>query len=621
MSEAERYIISLSGIPMTCLSGIMLIISFLLMRGEEPPKFDPAWIAVGVSGLPLAYLAAKRLLFQKGMARMSVPLLITIAMIASISIGHYFAAGQIAFIMALGGLLERKTEKRARAGLKKLLKLAPDRCRVVGGETEELIPACRVKPGDRVRVLPGEAIPVDGRILAGETSVDQSVVTGESLPADKGPGEMVYCGTINRFGAIDIETLSAGKDSSLQKLIRLVSEAESQKAPIQRLADRWASRLIPAALLVAVLAYLFTGDIVRSVTILVVFCPCALVLATPTAIAAAIGQASKHGVIVKSGAALETMGRITKIALDKTGTLTSGRLQVSDILVLAPEMDAGGLLRLAASAEAKSEHPLGKAICEKAAEQHLSPAESAGFRMRAGRGVSAEVGGEQIFCGTKEFLAEEGIVLSEETLEKFAPFRREGKALVIVAGRQTCFGAIALSDTLRPEAAGVIKELRALGLTPVLLTGDHRLAADYFAGRLGIGEVHAGLLPEDKVAFLKQDPSPVCMVGDGVNDAPALKAADAGAAMGSFGSDIAVEAADIALMTDDLTRLVYLKKLADATVKTIRAGFVYAILFNVIAITLSVCGFLTPTLGVIIHNISSCFVVGCAALLYDRKFD
>ena len=606
---------------MTCLSGIMLLLSFNLNRRGEPLQFDPAWIAIAVSGLPLAYMAAKRLLLQKGMAKMSVPLLITIAMAASVSIGHYFAAGQIAFIMALGGLLERKTEKRARAGLKKLLKLAPDRCRVVSGESEELVSPCRVKPGDRLRVLPGETIPADGKILTGETSVDQSVVTGESLPADKGPGDMVYCGTINRFGAIDIETLSAGKDSSLQKLIRLVREAESQKAPIQRIADRWASWLIPAALLAAVLAYFFTGDIVRSVTILVVFCPCALVLATPTAIAAAIGQASKHGVIVKSGAALEAMGRAATIALDKTGTLTTGRLQVSDILVLAPEMSADELLRLAASVEAKSEHPLGKAVCEKAAEQNLPLSESDRFHMRAGRGVSAEVGGKQIFCGTKEFLAEEGVLLSEETLEKFAPFRQEGKALVIVAGRQTCLGAIALSDTLRPEAANVVKELRALGLTPVLLTGDHRLAADYFAARLGIGEVHAGLLPEEKAAFLKTAPSPVCMVGDGVNDAPALKAADVGAAMGSFGSDIAVEAADIALMTDDLTRLVYLKKLADAAVRTIRAGFVYAILFNLIAITLSVCGFLTPTLGVIIHNISSCFVVGCAALLYDRKFD
>ncbi len=612
----------LRSLPMTCVSGVLLVISFITSRvmGKELPA-DPAWGAVLISGIPLAHAALMRIAFQKGLAKLSVPLLITIAMAAAITIGNYFAAGEVAFIMAIGGILEKRTEKRAEAGLKNLLSLTPTQCRLIRGSAEEMIPPTEARPGDLVRVLPGESIPVDGKIITGETSVDQSVVTGESLPVDKGPGDPVYCGTINRFGVIDLETVSAGQDSSLQKLIRLVREAETKKAPIQRLADRWASWLIPAALTIAVLAYFFTGKVERAVTILVVFCPCALVLATPTAIVAAIGQAAKHGVIVKSGAALEAMGRITKIALDKTGTLTAGRLQVSDILPIVPDLDSGALLKLAASVEAKSEHPLAKAICVKAAGEGIQTAESSNFRMRAGRGVSAEVDGKTVYCGTKEYLAESGIEPGGAVLRQFERFREEGKALILIASRSECLGAIALSDTLRPEAPGVIDGLKKLGAAPVLLTGDHALAAGYFAKQAGIDEVHADLLPEEKVAMLKSFGGPVCMVGDGVNDAPALKAADVGAAMGSFGSDIAVDAADIALMTDDLTRLVYLKKLADAAVKTIRAGFVYAIVFNAIMITLSICGFLNPTAGVLLHNLSSCGVVGFAALLYDRKFD
>ena len=618
----KKIIRFLKSLPMTCVSGFLLVVSFVVIKvmGKELP-IDPAWGAVLISGVPLAHAALLRLAGQKGIGIFSVPLLITIAMIASISTGNCFAAGEVAFIMAIGGYLEKRTEKRAEAGLKNLLSLTPTQCRKIGGGGEELISPADARPGDRIRVLPGESIPVDGTILSGETTIDQSVVTGESLPADKGPGDAVYCGTINRFGAVDIETTSAGEDSSLQKLIRLVRESDKKKAPIQRLADRWASWLIPAALGIAVLTYLITGDMNRSVTILVVFCPCALVLATPTAIVAAIGQAAKHGVIIKSGAALEMVDRVAKVAFDKTGTLTCGRLQVSDVRPNAPGLDENRLLSLAASVEAKSEHPLGKAVCEKAAALGLAVSPIENFRMRAGRGVSAEVDGKMILCGTKEFLAESGVPLTDGVLRQFESLREEGKALVLIADAQGCLGAVALSDTVRPEARDAVARLKELGAAPVLLTGDHRLTAEYFAKQVGIDEVHAELLPEEKVNLLKEGDAKVCMVGDGVNDAPALKAADVGAAMGSFGSDIAIEAADVALMTDDLSRLVYLKRLARSTVKTIHGEFIYAIVFNATMITLSILGFLTPTIGVLLHNLSSCGVVLFAALLYNRKFD
>ena len=619
----EKKIIQfLKSLPMTCVSGLLLVVSFIVVKvmGREP-ALDPAWGAVAISGVPLAHAALLRLAGRKGIAVFSVPLLITIAMIASISIGNCFAAGEVAFIMAIGGYLEKRTERRAQAGLKNLLSLTPAQCRKIGADAEEMISPADARPGDRVRVLPGESIPVDGIIVSGETTVDQSVVTGESLPVDKGPGDEVYCGTINRFGAVEIETTSAGNDSSLQKLIRLVQEADRKKAPIQRLADRWASWLIPSALGIAVLTYFLTGDPNRMVTILVAFCPCALVLATPTAIVAAIGQAARHGVIVKSGAALEAMDAVRKIAFDKTGTLTLGRLRVSDVLPVRAGCDENALLRLAASVEAKSEHPLGKAVVEEAAKRRLNPSESANFRMRAGRGVSAEIGGKTFFCGTKEYLAESGVPPDDNALQKFETLRREGKALILVADETECFGAVALSDAVRPEAREVVEKLKALGAAPALLTGDHRLTAEYFAKQVGIGEVHAELLPEEKVNLLEKGGTKVCMVGDGVNDAPALKAADVGAAMGSFGSDIAVDAADIALMTDDLSRLVYLKRLARSTVKTIHGEFVYAIVFNAAMIALAVNGWLNPTAGVLLHNLSSCGVVLFAALLYDRKFD
>ena len=283
-------------------------------------------------------------------------------MFAAIAIGDLFAAGEVAWIMAIGAILEEKTTERAKKGLKKLISLAPAQGRRIVNGKEEIIPAQQIRREDILCILPGETIPVDGVIVSGETSVDQSIMTGESLPVDKAVDDEVFCGTINRFGAIDIRASKVGEDSSLQKLIRMVQEAEDKKAPMARIADKAASWLVPAALLIAVVAGLVTRDIVRAVTVLVVFCPCALVLATPTAIMAAIGQAAKHGVIIKSGEALEKMGRVDTIAFDKTGTLTYGRLEVSDVISFENDVDENALLSMVASAKAKSEHPLGKAI-------------------------------------------------------------------------------------------------------------------------------------------------------------------------------------------------------------------------------------------------------------------
>lgn len=607
---------------MTAVSGVCLALSLCALWMNLDLPVDPAWVSVVISGLPLLYLAVWRIIYNPGIRKISSALLITIAMFAALAIGDLFAAGEVAFIMAVGAILEDMTTKRARKGLRQLISLAPVQGRRIRDSREEMIRAEEIRPGDILRVLPGETIPADGRVVSGETSVDQSVMTGESLPVDKGVGDEVFCGTLNCFGAIDLEVVREGEDSSLRQMIRLVQEAGNRQAPMQRIADRCASWLVPAALLIALGAYIAAGNIVTAVTVLVVFCPCALVLATPTAIMAAIGQAAKHGVIIKSGEALENMGKVDVIAFDKTGTLTCGRLAVSDILPLDSSISEEKLLEMAASVELKSEHPLAKAIISFAEEREMILTEPEVFRMMAGRGVYAELSGKKVLCGSERFLEEQGVAADRETRNFLERLRVQGKASLLVAEEGRCIGIIALSDVLRPEAEEMIRQLHDMRVRTVLLTGDNRKTAAYFAEQAGITEARAELLPEEKVKSIRelQREHHVCMIGDGVNDAPALKTADVSAAMGSMGSDIAVDAADIALMGDDLSRIPYLKRLSDATVKTIKASIGMSMTINFAAIILSVLGMLNPTTGALVHNAGSCFVVLFAALLYDRKF-
>ena len=612
----------LAGLPMTIVGGVFLILSFVLRKTGVSLAADPAWATVIICGIPLLYLSVWRIIHNKGISKISSALLITIAMIAAVCIGDLFAAGEVAFIMEIGAILEDMTTERAKKGLKKLISLTPVQARLTADGRERMIPAEEIKNGDILRVLAGETIPVDGVIIEGETSVDQSVMTGESLPVDKSVGDSLFCGTVNRFGAVDMKATKVGEDSSLKKLIRMVEEAENKQAPTQRIADKWASRLVPIALMIAVLAFAVTGDIIRGVTVMVVFCPCALVLSTPTAIMAAIGQATKHGVIIKSGEALEIMGKADIIAFDKTGTLTCGSLEVSDILPVG-NTDSEMLLRLAASAESKSEHPLGKAVtaCAKAKGIELFTCDS--FKMYAGKGIFAQTGGHSLCCGSERFLAENGVTLTDEVKKITDRFASEGKASVIVAELGAVIGIITLSDVLRPGAKEMVSRLKDLGIRPVLLTGDNKNTAEHFAAKAGITEVMAELLPGDKAAKITQlqQNGIVCMIGDGVNDAPALKTAGVGVVMGGMGSDIAVESADIALTTDDISGIPYLKKLAKATRNTIKTAITISMCINFAAVTLSVPGVLDPTTGALVHNAGSCFVVLIAALLYDRKFD
>lgn len=614
----------LSGLPMTIAGGIFLIMSFVFPRAGISLSVDPAWITVFICGIPLLYLALWRMIYNKGISKISSALLISIAMIAAIAIKDLFAAGEVAFIMEIGAILEDMTTNRAKSGLKKLISLAPAQGRRIVDGKEEMIAADDIKQNDILRVLPGEAIPVDGIIMNGETSVDQSVMTGEALPIDKGIGDEVFCGTLNCFGAIDMKATKMGEDSSLQKMIQLVQEAERKQAPMQRIADRCASWLVPIAMAIAIAAGLITRDIIRAITVLVVFCPCALVLATPTAIMAAIGQATKHGVLIKSGEALEKMGKVNTIVFDKTGTLTFGTLEVCDIISFDENINEHELLALSASAEARSEHPLGKAVTAYAKKNGAALKEANSFQMQSGKGICAEVSGMTLYCGNEKYIQQSSIPLPPDVTNVLERLRIQGKASIIVADSSHCIGILALSDVLRPEAKDVVSSLSEMNISAVLLTGDHQQTADYFAAQAGITNVKAGLLPEEKVQSIlrmQEHGNHICMIGDGVNDAPALKTADVGVAMGSMGSDIAVEAADIALMSDDISKVPYLKRLSNATIATIRLSITLSMCINFAAVTCSVLGILNPTTGALVHNAGSCFVVLIAALLYDRKFE
>ena len=599
------------------LSGIALLFSIFDL---VPLPFDPAWIAILLCGIPIILEAVIGLVTSFDI---KADVLVSLALIASVCIGEDFAAGEVAFIMQLGGLLEDLTVARARAGIEKLVHLTPRTARIVSGASERIVPAEQVQVGDILRVLPGETVPVDGVIRSGQTSVNQAVMTGESLPVDKGPGEEVSSGTVNQFGAFEMEALKVGEDSSIQRMIRLVQSADAGKAKIVGVADRWATWIVVTALTAAVLTWFFTGEIIRAVTILVVFCPCALVLATPTAIMAAIGNATRHGFLVREGDALERLAAVTRITFDKTGTLTYGTPEVTAVRSILPEYTEEELYGICAGAEQFSEHPLGKSVVRCYRQKYGKEIVSAeDFRMIPGRGVSCGIAGKSVLAGNRELMAAEQVMVPEEILQEAEQWLGQGSTVIYIAAGKTLAGYLVLSDTVREESAGMIDRLKVLKVRPVLLTGDHENAAAAIAGRLHIEEVHAECLPEDKLNridhYQRQNES-VCMIGDGINDAPALKKANVGIAMGGVGSDIAVDAADIALVDDEVKELPHLIALSRRMMVTIKCNLTFSMALNFLAIILAITGILNPVVGALVHNAGSVLVIINSALLLNWK--
>ena len=547
-----------------CISGAAL---FFSITGWIKEPFNLAWVAVILCGVPIILEAIIGLTTEFDI---KADVLVSIALIAAICIREDFAAGEVAFIMQLGALLEDITVAKARAGIEKLVKLTPKTARVIENGTERITDADEVKKGEIIRVFPGESIPVDGVIVSGTTSIDQSVMTGESVPVDKSVGDEVASGTINQFGVFEMRATKVGEDSSIQRMIKLVQSADAGKAKIVGTADKWATWIVVVELSAAVLTWLFTGQIIRAVTILVVFCPCALVLATPTAIMAAIGNATKHGFLVREGDALERLSKIDTVAFDKTGTLTRGKLSVTEYKTV-------------------------------------------------GRGVSSVINGKRVIAGNKKLMNVNQISVDCADTKRYD---NQGCTVIYIGIDGKFAGYVVLSDTLRSESKNMIDSLNEIGVSPVLLTGDNVNAATSIANALNIAEQLAECMPEDKLNFIdnrEKLKGSVCMIGDGVNDAPALKRATVGIAMGGIGSDIAIEAADIALVDDDVKELPHLLSLSKRMMNTIRLNMSFSMGLNFIAIVLAITGILNPIVGALVHNAGSIAVIINSLLLLRWK--
>ena len=601
-------------IILLAISGVSIICSLL---NVQPFSFDLAWFAVILCGLPIILEAIIGLVTAFDI---KADVLVSLALIASLCIGETFAAGEVAFIMQLGALLEELTVAKARAGIEKLVHLTPQTARVFQMDKEVIVPAEQVRIGDKIRVLPGETIPVDGIILSGQTSINQAVMTGESLPVDKTVGDEISSGTVNQFGTFEMEATRVGEDSSIQRMIRLVQSADAGKAKIVGIADRWATWIVIIALSAAVVTWLITGQIIRAVTILVVFCPCALVLATPTAIMAAIGNATKHGFLVRQGDALERLANTKVIAFDKTGTLTYGTPRVIAVQSVTDVLTTKELYQMVASAEQFSEHPLGKAIVHCFKKEKTDFAEVDHFQMIPGRGVCADIEGKKVLAGNPELLKADRVEIP--VLEDMKDYIRQGCTIIYVSVNNIFAGFLTLSDTVRKESESMIDELSKLGICPVLLTGDHENAANTIASLLHIKDIKANCMPENKLEYIEKyqkSGMPVCMIGDGVNDAPALKKADVGIAMGGVGSDIAVDAADIALVDDEVKELPHLVALSKHMMVTIKLNMAFSMALNFVAITLAILGILNPVVGALVHNAGSVFVIINSAFLLKWK--
>ncbi len=595
-------------------SGIALLASFFC--GTSLPV-NPAWVAIVLCGAPILCEAAIGLVTRFDI---KADVLVSLALVASVAIGELFAAGEVALIMQLGALLEDATVARAQRGIERLVALTPRTARLLGGDgSEREVPADSVRAGQRVRVLPGEAIPVDGRVVLGQTSVDESALTGEPMPKDKQMGSEVCSGTINQFGAIEVQATRDGQDGSMQRLARLVQTADAGKAKIVRLADRWATWVVVVALLAAAGVLAVTGEPLRAVTVLVVFCPCALVLATPTAIMAAIGNATKHGFLVKEGDALERLAAVGHVVFDKTGTLTRGEPTVHAV----EPVPGSGLTReelygLVASAEQLSEHPLGRAVVECARKEGVQLASAEAFEMVPGQGVRASVGGRAVAVGNAQLMSAVGVNACQWDTSSLDVYLDQGCTVTLVTLDGQAAGVVALSDEMRPEARTTVAAMQALGVRPALLTGDNEAAACALAAQAGIAEYVSSCRPETKMAYIEQVERGgirCAMVGDGVNDAPALRRSYVGIAVGGVGSDIAVEAADIVIVGEGVTELPHLLALSRHMMRVIKANLTFSMMLNFVAIILAMTAVLDPVTGALVHNCGSVFVIVNSAFL------
>ena len=572
-----------------------------------------AMIGALLLGVPVVYHALKCMLH----GHMHMDELVALAIVAAFATEQYLAAGMVAFFMIIGELMETRTALGARAAIESLIKLTPkvaSRVNSDGSETE--VQATSLKPGDVIRIRPGDNVPADGQIKEGITSINEATITGESLPADKAPGMQVFAGTTNLTGAIDVAVTTAGDDTTLGKVQQLIMAAEKTQIPIMRIIDKHVKWYVPVIMMVAAISYFFTKDINRAISALVISCPCALILATPTAMVAALSAAARLGILVKNVSLLEIAGRMTAIVFDKTGTLTTGQLVVTQ-LEPAQGVTPAEILELAASAEQMSKHPAARALLKLAKEANIILVNPQDFTEVLGKGVTAKVNDTSVMVGRDTFLKENGVdisIVSDPSLKE-----EQGFSTLYIARNNECIGWVGMQDKARPEAQHAVSDLFEHGVKRVtMLTGDRSEVANRISAELGCTDFKANCLPQDKLAIverIKQDGHTVAVVGDGINDAPALAAGDLGIAMGAAGSDVAINSASIALMSDDLRRLPFLVQLSRKTRTVININLLMGVLFIVAGVGAAVAGWVPPILAAILHLGGSIVVIFNSARL------
>ncbi|MDR7418205.1 MAG: cation-translocating P-type ATPase [Armatimonadota bacterium] len=586
--------------------GLLLLILIALVPGlDDLAGFDVAVLPMLLGAVAIAYPTLVTMMEKR---KITAGTLVVIAIAGSAYVGEYLAAAVVALMMLSGEFLEEITLQRTRNAVRELVRLTPDVATVErdGGWIQVRLRDVRV--GDRVLVRPGDRVPVDGTILSGEASLNEASITGESMPVDKTTGAKVFAGTTSQSGALVVRADRVGRETTIGRIIQIVRAAQEQKGAVQKIADRFAAHFTPVILSIALVVYLLTRDLYRVMAVLVIACPCALVLATPTAVVASVGNAARRGGLIKGGVSLETAGRVTAVAFDKTGTLTRGQPVVVAVEPFGGR-SARDVLQMAAVAEVRSEHPLGRAIVEYARAEGLTPDDPEQFTMTFGRGVEAVWNGRRLEVGNQRILGERDVAL-----DALVAHERRGRTALVVRVDGEPWGVMALADAVRPHARLTVERLQALSVRRiVMLTGDHAVTAQAIAHEVGITDVRAGLLPEQKLDVIRElraSGEVVAMVGDGVNDAPALALADVGIAMGAAGTDVALETADVALMGDDLSLLPEILALSQRALAIIRQNiWGFAVAVNLIGIGLAGSGVLSPIGAAVVHNVSSLFVV------------
>ncbi|MDQ7793083.1 MAG: cation-translocating P-type ATPase [bacterium] len=601
------------------LPGVILLAVLASWQGvvDRLVRIDVALLGAALGGL-IIIKDTVIVIWQK--RRITSGVLVSVALIATVVVEDFRAAAVVALMMLTGEALENRTLRRTRMAIQRLMHLAPRTALVKVDEEFQEVPVEAVRIGDIVLVKPGARVPVDGKVVGGLASLNQASITGESMPVDKSEGDPVFAGTTSLSGALEVYAEKVGESTSLAQIVRIVRQAQENKGKGQKVADRFAGWFTPTVLTIAAAVWGVTGDVIRSVSILVVACPCALVLATPTAVVAAIGSAARQGVLVKGGMTIEEAGRANAIVVDKTGTLTLGQPRVEEVAHFQGASDREVLLA-AASAESRSEHPIARAISAHAALGGLTPLPPDSFEQVPGMGVKVIQDGRTIVVGNRRALAGVPSGGTVSMAEEWLQSREEkGYTSLVVLRDGEVLGCLAVGDSIREEAPGFIRALKRIGFRQVImLTGDNARAARTVAARLGVDDFRAEILPAGKAAVvteLKERGFRVAMIGDGVNDAPALATADVGIAMGVAGTDIAIEAADIALMSDSLAGVPGVFRLSRAAYGIIQQNlYIFALLINMIGMYFAGRGQLTPIASAVIHNFASVMVVGNSARL------